>query len=366
MTILSRYLTGRFFSMFFLVMPSIVSLYILIDAFEKLGKFMDAKVPFSTVILYFLYSSPKIIFELAPLAILVSGLLSALLLSKNNELLAIKTTGAPAWKIILPFISAAFFTALTITLLNIFIFPEMKAKADYIFLTEVKKTHPKGMMIGNRFYYRGHDFILSAKTDSEDAALLSMFELSRFTDAYRLTETVSAKEAKYKNGKTWILHHGIIAYPCGDGTATSFERIEMKLDVVPKDFASLTTPVSEAGVIELWKMMKRLRKAGLPYSRHETLLWAQLLYCFLGVSLLYIFMPGIVASIKGNPLTGLVTGALAGFAMWFTWSLGVTLGATGEIPPPLAPLGLNILLMVTGYLMHNSTFKNRQWSNKAA
>lgn len=350
-SILSRYLAQRFFLMFFLVMPAVVAIYIIIDAFEKLGSFIDAGAPFSSAVLYFLYSSPSVIFKLAPLAILFSGLLAALIMARNMELLAIKSIGASPGKIILPFIAAAFITASVITILNIFVFPQMMQKARHIFQVEIKKNPPKGMMVGNRLYYRGHDSILSARVDSFNADRLSSFEWFKFTRQYRLSEMIYAERAEYNKAEGWKLYNGMVCNFSEILISDSFISRVFQFQETPEDFIALRLPPSEAGVRELWRMRERLKASGLPYYRQETLFWAKLFYCFIGVSLLIFFMPLILFRISGNPLTGLITGALAGFAMWFVWSLGVTLGTTGEIPPLAAPLGLNLIMILTGYLV---------------
>jgi lipopolysaccharide export system permease protein len=340
--------------MFFLVMPSVVAIYIIIDAFEKLGRFMEARVPFSTALLYFIYSSPAVIFELAPLAILISGLLGALVLARNRELLAIKSIGASPVRIIAPFISSALVTALVITLLNVFVFPDMTRKADRIFQVEIEKNPPRGMMVGNRLYYRGKNTILSAVVDAVDASRLSAFDWLRFSPGYRMEEMVTAETAEYQEGKGWILRNGVACVFSPEFVSTPFREGSFAFSETPEDFVALRLPPSEAGVPELWSMISRLRAAGLPCYRQEALFWAKLLYCFIGVSLLVFFMPLILFRISGSPVTGLVTGALAGFAMWFVWSLGVTLGATGQIPPASAPVGLNLLMVTGGYVVYRA------------
>lgn len=356
MSIASRYLAGRFFVMFLLLMPSLVAVYLIVDAFEKLSDFVEASVPFTTVILYFFFSSPRVVVELSPLMILLAGLLAALTLAKNNELLALKAVGATPTIIIVPFLSAALFTASLITGLNVFVFPDMIRKADRIMQVEVMKDPPKGMIVGDRLYYRGQDSVLSARVEMVDGSILSDLEIYTFSDDYRLKDTLMARKAIFdiSNG-VWDLYDGIFCNIM-EGTASEyFEQMEYGLYETPEDFVALRVPVTEAGVLELWDMVQRLKGAGLSSYKPETLLWSKIFYSFIGVSLLWVFMPLILLKRSGGPLAGLVIGGLAGFAMWFIWSLGVTLGVTGKIPPVSAPLGINIILFAAGALIYKKT-----------
>ncbi|MBW1720310.1 MAG: LptF/LptG family permease, partial [Deltaproteobacteria bacterium] len=172
MSILSRYLLRNFFLIFSLVLPGLIGIYLLVEVFERLDDFIEANAPMSSALAYFFLSIPKILYELTPLAVLLAGLLSIMLLSKHMELLAMRSLGVKPWKVILPLLLAAFFlSAILITLKALYI-PKAMEKAHTIFQVEVKKRPPRGMLKGNRLFFLGDNTIWATELGSPDAKRL--------------------------------------------------------------------------------------------------------------------------------------------------------------------------------------------------
>jgi lipopolysaccharide export system permease protein len=91
MSVLSRYLLRNFFLMFALVLPGLIGIYLLVEVFERLDDFIEENAPMFSALAYFFLSIPKIFYELTPLAVLLAGLLSIMLLSRHMELLAMRS-----------------------------------------------------------------------------------------------------------------------------------------------------------------------------------------------------------------------------------------------------------------------------------
>ena len=76
MTLLDRYLLKQFIKNFLLVLISLVSIYLLIDFFEKIDNFSDAGKPTSLAIKYLLLKIPIIYDQLLPVCILLAGIIT--------------------------------------------------------------------------------------------------------------------------------------------------------------------------------------------------------------------------------------------------------------------------------------------------
>ena len=93
MTILFRYILREYVKVFTMCFAGLMTIYLVIDFFEKVRKFIRYDVEVSTVLGYFLLRTPAISFQIAPLAILMATLLTLGLLSKNLEITAMRSCG---------------------------------------------------------------------------------------------------------------------------------------------------------------------------------------------------------------------------------------------------------------------------------
>jgi lipopolysaccharide export system permease protein len=353
MSILSRYLLRNFFLIFSLVLPGLIGIYLLIEVFERLDDFIEANAPMSSALAYFFLSIPEILYELTPLAVLLAGLLSIMLLSRHMELLAMRSLGVKPWKVILPLLLAAFFlSAILITLKALYI-PKATERAHTIFQVEVKKRPPKGMLKGNTLFFLGDNSIWTTELGSPDAKRLKNVQWFSFDNNYVITQLVAATEATY-SGNKWIFKHGLRKLRIGKEpkeptySVKAFESLDLDLAEAPEDFVAVETPPEQMDMVSLWRSVQRLKQSGYPAKEQETVLWGQILYPFLGCSLLLVGLTITLFKERGGLLLGLGLGVAIGFAAWITWSFALSLGKTGMVPPFFAPWMVHLVLITMG------------------
>ncbi len=90
MNLLNRYLLSQFVKYFFTVNAGFVSIYLLVDFFEKFDDFSNGGKPLSLALKYFLMTIPYVVDQLSPVLILLSGVISMGMLNHTNELVALK------------------------------------------------------------------------------------------------------------------------------------------------------------------------------------------------------------------------------------------------------------------------------------
>jgi len=353
MSVLSRYLLRNYFLIFSLVLPGLIGVYLLIEVFERLDDFIEANAPMSSALAYFFLSIPKILYELTPLAALLAGLLSIMLLSRHMELLAMRSLGVKPWKVVLPLLLAAFFLSTILLVLKALYIPKATERAESIFQIEVKKKPPKGMRKGNTLFFRGENSIWTTELGSPDAKMLKNVQWFSFNDNYAITKLAAAAEATYSENK-WTFRHGLLKLRMDEGhgySTRAFESLELDLAETPEDFVSVETPPAQMDMISLWRNVQRLKKSGYSAREQETVFWGQILYPFLGCSLLLVGLTITMFKERGGLSLGLGLGVVIGFAAWVAWSLALTLGKTGTVPPFLAPWMVHLVLITTGYVL---------------
>src|SRR5229473_2633296 len=116
--LLDIYLLRRFFYHFALMMTVFVFLFETFTFFELLDDIARHRVPFLTVVNYFRYLTPYLLYNLAPLGALVAVLVTFGVMSKNNEIVAIKASGISLYRLAIPLLLAGLALAATMLVLD--------------------------------------------------------------------------------------------------------------------------------------------------------------------------------------------------------------------------------------------------------
>src|ERR1044071_10509805 len=85
MSILFRYIFREFGKIFLMCFSGLMTIYLVIDFFEKVRRFLRYDADWLDVLTYFLLKVPAISFQIAPLAVLMATLLTFGLLSRSEE-----------------------------------------------------------------------------------------------------------------------------------------------------------------------------------------------------------------------------------------------------------------------------------------
>src|SRR5438477_12153257 len=112
MPILVRYVLREFLKIFGLVFGSLLTLYLFIDVFEKIQRFMKFQTSMGLILTYSLLQLPTMIFFLLPVTVLLAILLTLGSLSRHCEILAIKSCGINIFWAIAPLFAVPFVISL--------------------------------------------------------------------------------------------------------------------------------------------------------------------------------------------------------------------------------------------------------------
>jgi lipopolysaccharide export system permease protein len=297
--------------------------------------------------------TPSILYELAPLAVMLAGVLTVMVLSKHSEIVAMRTLGVRGTSVILPFLWVAFVIGGVMLSVQAFAIPDATARAAAIWQVHVKKAPPRGVLQGDRLFYRGERSIWATELADPDATRLTHVTWMSFDQEYRFQQSVSALWAEYAQG-AWTFREGVLKRRQGrDGVilAEDFDVMTLEPRETPADFVGVRRPTEEMDLLSLWQSVKRLKQAGQPAAEKETILWGEILYPFLGCTLLLVGLPLMLSRSRGGVALGLGAGLIFGFLAWVSWSFALTLGKTGTLPPLLASSLVHLALVAAGAVL---------------
>jgi lipopolysaccharide export system permease protein len=139
MNILDRYLINEYLRNLLFISLSFLSLFLIIDFFEKFRMFLSNNATFAQMGSYFLFRIPMVISQILPAAILLASLVTCGYLSRHSEITAMKANGLSLYRISLPILTIAAMTSLLVFFLSEWVTPLTNYRAEYIRLVDVQK-----------------------------------------------------------------------------------------------------------------------------------------------------------------------------------------------------------------------------------
>ena len=183
-----------------LCMGIFVFIFLLVDVMEKLRDFNEAGVAPHLIIRYFIYTLPMVIKQMIPVGILMGTQLTFGFFSKNNQLIAFKSSGINMVRLSFPIILLALASTVFLLILGEIVVPFSQARAQAIWNYQVKKIEPRAVLLQEKIWYKGDQAIysfhnFSFKDQSAEGATLYFFD-----SKFNLRSRVDAENVNWKNG----------------------------------------------------------------------------------------------------------------------------------------------------------------------
>jgi lipopolysaccharide export system permease protein len=354
MKILDRYLCRAFTINLLLITVSFISLFLIIDFFEKIRMFLSNHATFQQIAAHFLYRIPMILSQVLPAAILLASLMTCGSLSRHCEITAMKANGISLYRATLPIMTIAVAVCLLVFLLSEWITPYTNERSEYIRLVEVQKHRFLGSFKQDQIWYRGQKGIYNFKNFDLQTNTLQGITIYYLDRAMSLQMRLDAERGEWKEDR-WLFHNLLITrFPDGEfPTLTQMEQQVVDLPEKPDDFKVIQKDVEVMGFFELQRYIRKLQTEGYDATRYIVDLYGKVAFPFVTVILAFI---GIAFSLRsersGGIAQGIGAGLVIGFSYWLVYAFGLSLGRSGVIPPLLAAWIANLLFgMASVWLM---------------
>jgi LPS export ABC transporter permease LptG len=253
-----------------LVLASFVSLTLIFTFFELIADMIRNHIPLSKMFTYLFFLTPKLIYSLLPVSVLVSVLATFGVMTKQNEVTAFRACGVSLFRLAIPILV---FTTLLSGGLFAFDFyyvaganrkqdalrDEIKGRAPQTYLRPDRKWI-MGFNSNRIFYYRFFDNSGGESTMNE----VSIFELDK--NPFRLARQIFAKRAQWRPSmKTWIFEDGWTCEYQGAfcNTASSFQvKTFPEVTEPPSHFLKEATQATQMNFLQLESYIQDLTQSG--------------------------------------------------------------------------------------------------------
>ncbi len=238
--ILDTHILSSFLFYFGVLLLSFVSLILIYNFVELMGD-MVRNSNLLTMLTYLFFLTPKLIYDMAPISVLVAVLLTLGVMSKQNEITAFKACGVSLYRLAMPLIVFCFILSGSLLAFDYQYVPAANRRQEA--LRDEIKGKPKQSWLrpdhkwkkgnGSRIYY--YKYFDSAERMMEE---VNVFELD--PASFRLKHEIVAERARWNPAlKTWVFENGWSAQFQGSDCKT-YAAFHGPLQ--PTSFPELTEP----------------------------------------------------------------------------------------------------------------------------
>ena len=344
MATIDNYLTKEILKYYAIVMMAAIGIYLSVDIFENIDKFIEAGLPVFRTLQFYHYKLPLIAAQITPVGILLAVLITFGLMNKNNEIIALKCGGMSGYHFLRPILFLGLLMTVCLFFLAEIVVPITISKANEIWRREVRKY----ALTSDRknIWFKGHRSISHITYFNPKDQTISGITLNYFDQQFRLTRRIDAAKGRFKQGQ-WVFYD-TMEQALNEKTGSydvkfRNEKVE-KIDFLPEDLKRVAKKSEEMSFQELNRYVQDVEAEGYdatPYRVDFHNKFALPVACLI----LCIIATGITLrkhSRYSLPLT-IIHGMTVVFVYWISHSFCLSLGYGGILSPITAAWASNFI-----------------------
>lgn len=356
--ILDEYVIREFLGMFLLVLAGFVLLMLVFTFFDLVGDILRNHISLTTVGQYLVNLTPSMLYQIAPLAVLIAVLVTFGVLNRNSEVVAMKATGISLYRLVVPIVSISAILSVSMFLFDQYYLPQANRKQEALRST-IKGRPPQTFLQPERkwmfgqagkgeashiFYYQFFD------PNARGFANLSVFEFDPAT--FAITRRIFASRAVWDPGtSSWTFENGWVRDFKG-ATQTRYEEFTFthfaEIHEEPSYFTKESLQSQEMNFSQLNSYIRDLRQSGFDTMRLRVALWHKLAYPLIAVIMSVLAIPFALSMGRRGSLTGVAVAIAVALTYWVVEGLFGAMGDVNYLPAALAAWSPDVLFGLTG------------------
>ncbi|HEY9072921.1 MAG TPA: LptF/LptG family permease, partial [Desulfobaccales bacterium] len=319
-------------------LATFISLFIVVDFFEKIDRLVRAQLGLEDLVRYVLLKIPFALGQVLPAAVLLGIMLTFGIMARSHETMAIRTSGLDILQVVRPVIMFAAGAMALMLALNLYLIPWSQGRLDSFWQSQVEKKPPRNLHTMEHFWYKGDQAIYNILIFRKDIQTMEGVKIYLFDRQFHLVQVIAAARAQFQ-GDHWHFTQGQIQTLDPKGGILYGEKFQQR-DIVlterPEDFADLEKKIPEMDVNELYRYVERLERDGYKSTSYRVDLYNRL---SMSLTPLLLVILGLGLALRHNQihLTFIVALGLGlMFCYWLFFGLCASMGQAGRWPPLLA------------------------------
>ena len=365
--ILDDYVLRSFVGYLLLIISSLLVLFLIFTYFELLSDIVRKKIPFLTQLEYLLNFIPSVLYQITPLAVLLTVLVMFGLMQKSNEITAMKATGVSIYRTVVPILVIATALAGGLFVLDQWYLPYANKRVEtlrnlikgkpaqtylrpdrkWIFGESKKKSNGDA---ANRkiYYYEAFD------PDRNTFASISAFELD--PHSFQMVKRVYAARARWADQlQKWTFENGwqrSWSNAQGSDPLEDLHRFDVstfsELNEPPNYFKKEVLQSSEMNYDELRRYIYDLQQGGFDVVRLRVQLQKKIAFPLITLVMAILAVPFALSGGRRGALSGVVVALIIGVSYFLTSGLFEAMGNVSQLPPLIAAWSPDLIFGLTG------------------
>jgi LPS export ABC transporter permease LptG len=333
-------------------MSIFVFLYESFTLFELLDDIYRHRVPFVIVVNYFRYLTPYLLYNFFPLGALVAILVTLGVMSKNNEIVAIKAGGTSLYRLAVPLFLAGLMLAAAMILFDDTYLPYANQRQDA--LRNLIKgrppqtySHPQRWIFGENSKMYNYDFFDPVQNLFGGLSVLEIDPAD-----FQVRRRIFAERARWSEPqRLWVLERGWVR-EISNGSITRYERFAAaapaELTEPPSYFNREVRQAFQMSLPELSRYIDGLQHAGFDVANLTVQWHKKMAYPLMApVSMLLAIPFAFLVGTRGA-VGGVALGVGIGVVYWAMAALLDAMGGVGQLPPLLSAWSPDIIFFFLG------------------
>jgi lipopolysaccharide export system permease protein len=348
-SVVNRYVAGQFLTFFVPILVTFVLLYLLVDLFDRLNMLLSNQASADAAARYFLFKIPLMVTQITPPAVITAVLLAFGMLSRRNEIIALRSGGISLVQTALPILALAAAISVASFIWNETVVPYCTRKSEFVNKIEIRKGVLRGVLSQRAIWYHGAEGFYNMDYVDRDRQAIYNLTIYRLDDEFRLHSVINVPRAQWVNGR-WEAT-GVVEYELGGDTfhSTVIAGETLPIPETPDDFLEVQREAEELSYTELRDRIDNLTRKGIDASHYLVDLYLKLALPFSSTVLALVAIP-IGGRLQRHPSIAAIIGlgTAIGFCYWVLLGLSMSLGQSGAISPLLAAWSANVIYALLG------------------
>ena len=366
-TLLDRYVGRSYLSLLTLVLVAFSSVYALAEFMDLFDDIQQNHVKGRVVMHFYAYHSLWIAHFLAPLAVLVSVLATFGILSRRNEITAMKAGGLSLYRTAFPVVALAVLGSGLLYGMQELVLPSTNRIASMDF-NVIKGRPPQSSSLldrrwilgsDNRFY--NYDYLSEKKVpvgvaEGRERTDFSLFGLRVYDvdpETWQMRDVLYAAQAAW-NGRGYDLDRGWRRRLVPRPAFKTFDAARTRDLEAPSYFSREQPPSDTMTFPELRTHIQSLEALGFDTLKLQVQLHRKLAFPLAAVVMVLLGIPFSFVVGRRGALYGVATSLVVAIGYWAVMETFQALGENAILPPLLAAWAPNLIFAATGlYLVLN-------------
>lgn len=350
-TAIDRYVLGAFLKVFALATLSGLSIYIVADLTENVEDILRNDVEPAVVLDYYKYKSFDIIYEISPIIVLVTTLVAFGILSRTNEITALKSLGMSLYRLAMPVVLIALVVSGLCGLLQMEVLAASNERvADLKSLIRGGESPAPAQRADQRWLYsKAGGFLYNYGHYDDEKKELQRLQVFQFDEDYHLIRRLVVDKATYLGNGEWRMAGGWARRFNGGPDVFNAIDVPVKtsLPEPPEFFKGVPRLPEEMRFAELRDYIRDLRSfGGEDTAPLEVELHNKLAYPVLALVMTLVALPFAFRLGRQGALYGIGLSLLLGIALLIFLSFFKAMGNAAILPPAVAMWSPSVIFSI--------------------